>query len=292
MTLSLLLIGYAVLAGVLGAAVLRAARWPQQAPRVGVLAWLALATSTLVAGILAVLTMVAMAAMHPGLAIVCAIGVVAGVAAVGRLLFCAAHAGADTRTARRRQHALLDLVARHDPHLDALVVDHPASTAYCLPGRPDRVVVTSAAVESLRRDQLEAVLAHERAHLRGRHHLAVAATEVLGRAFPFVPAFAAAADAVPRLVEMAADDAAVRDHERLTLATALVRLAEGAAPVAALGARGDTAVLRIRRLAAPPARLGLMRTSIVFVAATLTVVAPMGLSAGAAVWWPFLQTCL
>jgi Zn-dependent protease with chaperone function len=313
MTLSLLLTAFAALAATSGAATLGAAHWPQRAPRLGIVAWQALTSSILVAAILAGLTtvvphwtrgtdlgLIATSCVmllqgfseSPGAAVVCAIGVLSAVVIVGRLLFCAARTSAEIRAARRRQRAMLGLVARHDPEINALVVDHAECAAYCLPGRKARIVVTSAAIQSLERDQLDAVLAHERAHLRGRHHLVVAMAGTLRRAFPFVPAFATAADAVPRLVEMAADDVAVRGRERRTLATALVRLAEGGAPVSALAAGGDTALARIRRLTSTPVGLGVVRGSMVLVAAVLLLVVPVTLVAGATVWFPFLQTCL
>ena len=46
----------------------------------------------------------------------------------------------------------------------------------------------------------DAVLAHEQAHLRGRHHLVLAAGRILRRAFPWVPAFRWAYEEVTRLV--------------------------------------------------------------------------------------------
>ncbi len=55
----------------------------------------------------------------------------------------------------------------------------------------------------------------------------------------------------PGLTEMVADDAATRIVDRMTVATALVRLAEGSTPAGALGAGGSTALMRVRRLADP-----------------------------------------
>lgn len=68
---------------------------------------------------------------------------------------------------RRRQRQVLALIARRDERLGALVVDHDIAAAYCLPGRRSQVVLTSGAMEALDEDELRAVLAHERAHLRG-----------------------------------------------------------------------------------------------------------------------------
>jgi beta-lactamase regulating signal transducer with metallopeptidase domain len=53
------------------------------------------------------------------------------------------------------------------------------------------------------------VLAHERAHLTGRHHLLVAVAQALRATLPFVPLFRRAPSAVRDLVELAADLAAV-----------------------------------------------------------------------------------
>ncbi len=53
----------------------------------------------------------------------------------------------------------------------AVVLDDPRPAAYCVPGRPGTIVLTSGALAVLDPAQLAAVLAHERAHLAGRHHL-------------------------------------------------------------------------------------------------------------------------
>ncbi|TDD13757.1 hypothetical protein E1294_39770 [Nonomuraea diastatica] len=41
---------------------------------------------------------------------------------------------------------------------------------YCVPGRHSQMVITTGAMRSLGPEQVAAVLAHEQAHLRGRHH--------------------------------------------------------------------------------------------------------------------------
>lgn len=47
--------------------------------------------------------------------------------------------------------------------------------AFALPGRPGRIVVTTGMLRALTPREREALLAHERAHLTGRHHLFLAA---------------------------------------------------------------------------------------------------------------------
>jgi len=91
-------------------------------------------------------------------------------------------------------------------------------------------VISSAALEALTPDQLAAVMAHERAHLRGHHHLVLAGARSLQRAFPRVPLFAAAPTELAALVEMVADDRAGRGGLGTDVATALLALAGMGAP--------------------------------------------------------------
>jgi hypothetical protein len=111
----------------------------------------------------------------------------------------------------------------------AVVLDEPQPAAYCVPGRPAAIVLTSGALAVLDPGQLRAVLAHERAHLAGRHHLLIALTRGLAASFPAVPLFARGADEVARLAEMCADDAAARQSSRPVLITALLAMGTGTA---------------------------------------------------------------
>jgi Zn-dependent protease with chaperone function len=61
------------------------------------------------------------------------------------------------------------------------------------------------------------VLAHERAHLVGRHHLLIAPTRGLATVLPRIDLFALGAIEMGRLVEMRADNAAARAHGRDTV---------------------------------------------------------------------------
>jgi Zn-dependent protease with chaperone function len=157
---------------------------------------------------------------------------------------------------RRAHRAALRLVGRVDPELGAVVVSHAEPGAYCVPGRHPMIVVTTGALACLDRRQLAAVLSHERAHARGRHHLLLAASQVAARAFPRLPLFRETGSAVPQLAELLADDVAARQHDRHVIASALVALVRATAPLTALGAGGATAVARVTRLLspAPPVR--------------------------------------
>ncbi|WP_329117731.1 M56 family metallopeptidase [Streptomyces sp. NBC_01353] len=155
------------------------------------------------------------------------------------------------RRARLRHAGVLRIVGRYDPALRATVLDHARPAVYCLPGSSRRVVVSSGAVDTLTKAQLAAALAHERAHITGRHHLLVAAAEAFAAVFPRLPLARHGGTAVPLLLEMTADDRALRRCTRDALATALYALASGQAPREAFAAGGPSAALRMRRILAP-----------------------------------------
>ena len=137
----------------------------------------------------------------------------------------------------------------------AVVLDVPQPAAYCVPGRPAAIVLTSGALAVLDRAQLGAVLAHERAHLAGRHHLLIALSRGLAASFPGVPVFTRGPAEVARLAELCADDAAARRSGRPALVAALLAMGTGAAvPAPALAATSGAVSARVHRLLDPPRR--------------------------------------
>ena len=181
-----------------------------------------------------------------------AAGSVLVVAVLGRITWCTGMAMARARCRRARHDDVLAMVARPGPAGVRLIDDeHPA--VYRLPGR-GRIVMTTGALRCLDDRQMEAVLAHERAHLSGRHHLVLTFAGALKDAFPAVGFFAIAARQIGERIEVAADDAAIRRQHRLTLAGALLAVATAGVPAGALGAGGTAAAQRIRRLIDPPGR--------------------------------------
>lgn len=133
--------------------------------------------------------------------------------------------------------------------------------------------MTTAAIDALDGRQLAAVLAHERAHLAGRHDLVLFGAAVASSAFPWSRFFRAARREVDVLVEMLADDNALRRSDRASLASALVDLGQRRAPDGTLGAAGDT-LQRVQRLlenVGKPSRA--VRTAVLATSLTL-VVAP------------------
>lgn len=248
------------------------ATWTARSPRLGIVAWQASSASVLASLVLAGMALTApvaplstnlaaalraclMALEHgyatPGGVGAAMAGMVLAGAVTLRSAYCMIGGLAASARERARHIQTLSLVARSCEHPGTVVLDHSTPAAYCLPGRRRRVVLTSAALGALDRPQLAAVLAHEQAHLAGRHHLVIGAAAALERAFPRVPVFAHARIEVARLVEMAADDAAAAHHGRLPVAAAMVTVAAGKAPMATLAAGGPGALERVRRLLAP-----------------------------------------
>jgi Zn-dependent protease with chaperone function len=133
-----------------------------------------------------------------------------------------------------------------------VVLDSPQPAAYCVPGRPATIVLTSGALAVLGSGQLAAVLAHERAHLAGRHQLLIALTRGLAASFPAVPVFSHGAAEVARLTEMCADDIAARHSGRRALVAALLAMGTGiAVPAAVLAATSCAVTARMQRLLEP-----------------------------------------
>ena len=170
---------------------------------------------------------------------------------------------ADAVGARRRQRELLALLAHGDPKVPgALVIDYPAAAAYCLPGIRSQIVVSVGTLDLLAPAELTAVLAHERAHLRARHDLVLIPFTSLRRAFPRSRVIAQAYRTVALLVEMMADDHALRVRGLLAreLATALLRFGTAGsdcAPAGALAAAEGELTARVNRLLpAAPAPAG------------------------------------
>jgi Zn-dependent protease with chaperone function len=157
-----------------------------------------------------------------------------------------------TLRARRRHRHLLDVLATPWPAMaGARVLAHPVPVAYCLPGAHPRLVISEGALAALTPSELEAVLAHERAHLRERHDLVVLPFVAWGATAPWVPGMARAQAAVAALVEMRADDVARASTSRGALAGALCKVA-GGAQAATLTSFSAAVSGRLDRLNRPP----------------------------------------
>jgi Zn-dependent protease with chaperone function len=134
-----------------------------------------------------------------------------------------------------------------------------------------RVVVSEGTLKSLADNEIDAILTHERAHLRARHDLVLEMFTAVHAAFPRFVRSGNALDAVRLLIEMLADDAAVRAAGATPLARALVACAAGRTPSGALAAGGPTTLLRVRRLGGAPNSRALAATAYLAAAAVLVV---------------------
>jgi beta-lactamase regulating signal transducer with metallopeptidase domain len=288
---------------VAAAPALARARWPRRAPAAAIVLWQAIglgwglaAVGALAAvGVTGRRTGVAGAALAQGFGLMRGGSRATGPLPVVRLAALAAGlvlllllcgvlvaASAAVLRGRQRQRALLSLLAHGDPKVPgALVVDHPAAAAYCLPGLRSAIVISSGALELLDQAELAAVLAHERAHLRERHDLVLLPFAALLRAFRWSAVARRAHEAVALLVEMHADDRALRHRPARELATALLRVGAaggGRAPAGALAASDGLAcdvATRVARLLRPAPGLSVPARTLICAAAALAVAVPV-----------------
>jgi beta-lactamase regulating signal transducer with metallopeptidase domain len=136
------------------------------------------------------------------------------------------------------------------------------------------VIVTTAALRTLNPDQLNAVLAHERAHLASHHHRLLAAARIGRQVLPFLPLMREADTQITRLVEMHADDAATADRDTRPLVTALVVLAAAGGPTPGLAAAATDAAQRITRLLRPAEPLSRARRQLLRAGAAALALTP------------------
>ncbi|KUI03540.1 Zn-dependent protease with chaperone function [Mycolicibacterium acapulense] len=257
-------------------AVLARASWPFRAPRAAIVLWQAIALAAVLSAFSAGIA-IASRLFAPGpdgrptatitseiavmgwpvwiaYVVVFALTLVIG----ARLIAAVLQVAIATRRRRAHHRMVVDLVGKSQKWAHAhagdglriLNVDQPL--AYCLPGVRSRVVVSEGTLTTLADNEVAAILTHERAHLRARHDLVLEMFTAVNAAFPRFVRSGSALHAVRLLVEMLADDAAVRIAGPTPLARALVACAAGRTPSGALAAGGPTTVLRVRRLGGRP----------------------------------------
>ncbi|WP_129663631.1 M56 family metallopeptidase [Phytoactinopolyspora endophytica] len=296
MSVALILWCYAAVLATVGATTLRRAGWTDRAPRLAIAAWQALSLSIVLATVFGSLALAvpipqvsanlaelvescAMAVQAryatPGGATLATGGLVLAALIAVRGVYCSMLEFSHSAAVRRRHRETLALVGRAAEDTGVTLLDDDRPYVYCVAGRRHRIVMTTGAHTRLERAQLDAVLAHERAHLRERHHLALAAAAALVRAFGWLWAFRVARDEVTRLVELSADDAASRTEHRLSLAEAMLTLSAGAPPSGTLAATGSTTATRIRRLITGHRPLAAWTGALGMTSALALVVAPL-----------------
>ena len=296
MTVAVVLVAYAAGLGILGSPMLGRTGWTGRAPLLAIVTYLAAGWSVIAALGLAGLTLAVHATAlggglshligacvlrlratygTPGGAAVAGLGLtLAGAVAARTALTAATHLRSAGRQALRHAETAR-LVGRLQPALGAVLVEHSQPAAYCVAGRQPTVILTTGAVQALDPGQLDAVLAHERAHLAGRHHWLLAVARIGRQVLPFLPLMRDAEEQVARLVELHADDAAARGRDPRLLATALVLLATAGSPAPALAAGATDSVQRIHRLLAPAQPLGRARRQLLRATAAALALTPV-----------------
>ena len=280
-----------LLAGPLPALLARA-RWTWQVPRAALVLWQAIALAAVLATLGAGLASLSLLfTEEPGFPFLARHGVVqttliglgSTLVAIVTVRFwvVATLVGIRTRRRRNRHREMVDLLHRKEStgevdqallsQTGVRVLTGPGRVAYCVPGVRSRVVVSDAVLQQLTAEEVRAVLAHERAHLRARHDLVLEGFTALHAAFPRFVSSQAALDSVRLLVEMLADDSARRRTGSAPLARALVALAgqpDGSAEMPV----GSGALARVRRLSESPPPRGLSLAA--YVAAALVLGGP------------------
>lgn len=279
-------------------ALLARASWPMRAPRAAIVLWQAIALAAVLSAFSAGIAIASRLFVpgpdgRPTATVTSEIAVLGwplwllyvAVFAVtlligGRLIVSVLQVAVATRRRRAHHRMVVDLLGlsrhavpseacRHATGLRVLDVAQPL--AYCLPGVRSRVVLSEGAISTLSDPEITAILTHERAHLRARHDLVLEMFTAVHAAFPRFVRSGNALDAVRLLVELLADDAAVRSAGPTSLARALVACAAGRAPSGALAAGGPTTVIRVRRLGGRPNSLVLAAVAYLAAAAVLVV---------------------
>ena len=302
MTVGAALLIYAGVLGFLGPLAYRR-DWLARAPRLGTWVLLASAWSVLTALFLAGLTIalpgtalssglsqvlgacilrLRAAYVTPGGAAIAGAGLTLSLAIGGRVGWACLRIARGRRVERRRQRVLVELCGQPSPEFGAVVVDHAEPAAYCLPGRARTVILTSATIELLSPEQLDAVLAHEQAHLNAGHHRLLAGAALASRALPELPLLRQLPRQVRRLIEMEADDLAAAAHDPETLATAIVAVATAGSQrsplttfATALAAADSDTASRIRRLLLPAGALSHPRRRLIRVAIAAFALIPI-----------------
>ncbi len=203
-------------------------------------------------------------------------------------LALAAAAWAIYRSARRHRADLLRAASTAERHAgagDLTVLPDPGADAYALPGRPGRVVVTAGMLRSLDAREREVLLAHERAHLRGRHHLLIICADLAACLHPALRGLRAPLSF--HLERWADESAASAVGDRRLAARAVGRAALAASatpaahrPAAALAASAGPVPRRVAALleTAPRSRFTVVRPAVAIAAVLAACVLTSGAS--------------
>lgn len=137
-----------------------------------------------------------------------------------------------------------------------VIVPDLRPAAWCCPGRYRAIYITQGAATSLPAVALDALVAHETAHLKHRHHRYIFVAQVAGRLAAHVGLLRNMRTQVGALVEMEADDVAIGRHGRRAVIRALLVVSMPGPPMpvpqaATLSMSGSVGP-RVQRLVSDP----------------------------------------
>jgi hypothetical protein len=170
-----------------------------------------------------------------------------------------------------------------------VIVPGPSIEAYALPGRPGRIVVSDCLLDRLDPASQAALIAHEQAHLSGRHHLFVTVARLAAAANPMLLPLARA---IEYTTERWADEhAAAVTGDRRLVAQTIGRVALmasphcGRVPSMALSVAGPRAArVSVARAGPVPRRVAALLTEpprprVILLVACAAIVLAAGLAA-------------
>lgn len=174
--------------------------------------------------------------------------------------------------ARRRDRAALARLRaepwlgshRHDDGIDVVTLPCADRLAYAVPGRPHQIVVSAGLLEALDDEERRAVLRHERAHLRHRHHSLLRLAGDLDARFGWLPPARGSIGVLRLAVERWADEEAgsgSRDA-RPAVRRALLKTTALALTPAPAFTDVCTIAARLHALSAPPPRPTMRRRAL------------------------------
>jgi hypothetical protein len=187
------------------------------------------------------------------------------------LVALAAVAAVDWRRSRQATRDLRNLHATAPPG-ELMVVHSPAVLAHALPGTrnsPGRILVSDAMLRTLDPGERRAMLAHERSHLRHRHHRYRGLARLAKRINPVVGPAVGATDFL--LERWADEDAARAVGSRRLTARAIAR----AAVTTPSGAHHSVASFAAQRVAA---RVDALSPTVAAASSRLALVLPLALA--------------
>lgn len=146
---------------------------------------------------------------------------------------CLAFVLAQSEAALRGQYAQCEKLARSLCHSDGrwdhgvrvAVLDTETPRAFAFYAPAPTVVVTQGLIDRLSAPEVDAVIEHEKAHLLQHHHWARLVTLVHSACTPRLGRERRSLECTPLLLELIADDAAIRRCGAATTASALEKLA-------------------------------------------------------------------